>query len=157
MQCHSLPQSIFLTYFGRDHQNKLWSLVLQQYSDLAVLNCRPWTCTYSTSFMNWITWSPAWPSSTAFRADLSTRIAVGLFLRIARHHVIVSRSKFSIWKREILTNGKVRDQQGIKRRCRGILGRIGTFLRTWSTPQTHWYNSVDKSHFLCFLGRVKPC
>lgn len=41
------------------------------------------------------TCKPAWPSSTAFRADLSTRIAVGLFRKISLHHFTVSSSSFS--------------------------------------------------------------
>lgn len=43
------------------------------------------------------TWSPACPSSTALRADFSTRIAVGLFRKISRHHLTVSCSNFSTY------------------------------------------------------------
>lgn len=45
------------------------------------------------------TWSPACPSSTALRADFNTRMAVGLFLRISLHHLIVSCSSSSTWRR----------------------------------------------------------
>lgn len=48
---------------------------------------------------NTSTWRPACPSSTALRADFSTRMAVGLFLRISLHHLIVSCSSWSSWSR----------------------------------------------------------
>lgn len=93
------------------------------------------------------TWSPAWPSSTAFRADLSTLIAVGLFLKISRHHFIVSCSKLSNWT---LQNGIIKIQFDIYR-------ILMWFLRQKTRRVTHWYNFVNEPHFFGFWCCVESC
>lgn len=61
-----------------------------------------WACLLSLIWQHFekYTWSPACPSSTALRADFSTRIAVGLFLNISLHHFIVSASNLSNYERK---------------------------------------------------------
>jgi hypothetical protein len=55
------------------------------------------------SILAGFTWRLAWPSSVALSADFSTRIAMGLFLKIWRHHLTVSCSS-SDWDVKIHDN-----------------------------------------------------
>ena len=55
------------------------------------------------SILAGFTWRPAWPSSAALSADFSTRIAMGLFLKIWRHQLTVSCSS-SDWDVKIQDN-----------------------------------------------------
>lgn len=130
MQNKKANKQCSLVYMHCNFLHKVWfghhSRVLQPSID-----CKPWR--HYTYLWTEHTWSPAWPSSTALRADLSTLIAVGLFLRISRLHLIVSCSNLSSWKKRKTRKVTARGKEGKQEDS----SELGILLRTWGTLQTN--------------------
>jgi len=63
------------------------------------------------------TWRPAWPSSAALSADFSTRMAMGLFLKICLHHLTVSCSSWAscMYRSRVLVSASAGSKQFVFR------------------------------------------